>query len=156
MSEEIDTLEENVKINSFCSGEKYFLRIIDKNKKQNGQSHFLFTILDQDKELNVREYGDLLKDLWVNYLEKGERPSLLGHKLSDDGFINETMHYLMPGPKRDDSGPVLSEDRSKLIYWLLLQNTGKIFDREDHIYFVMSINSILEENIKRKRIQDKN
>lgn len=110
MSEDIPTASDGVTIHSTAHNGAYHLSV-DRGEYVINRGSY-----------PVGEYGKLLRELWEGYLERGERPRLLGHTLTDDGLAIETIHFLAPnsfyGPCSDEP---LNNSREQFVYWLKTQ-----------------------------------
>ncbi len=113
MSEELETLIKGKVITSLAANGAYRLAVYDKEK---APTHFLF--MGSDKEYKYDEYCNLLRDLWENYLGKGEVPKLLDLPIPDEGLIQETLHCIAPRAWGFPSATPLLESRESLLYWL--------------------------------------
>ncbi len=51
---------------------------------------------DKEREYFYEEYCEILKNLWEDYVLKGQVPRLLNLPLSNKGLIVETIHCLAP------------------------------------------------------------
>ncbi|MBD3248556.1 hypothetical protein GF336_00745 [Candidatus Woesearchaeota archaeon] len=45
-------------------------------------------------EYSPKEHGEVLIDMWKNYVDKNKRPEFLGHQLTDAGFKDATIHFI--------------------------------------------------------------
>ncbi|MBW2966221.1 hypothetical protein KY342_03910 [Candidatus Woesearchaeota archaeon] len=106
MSKEISTLVKDIVINSLAKDGKYRLRVV-----QDGRVTAYNT-------LSYKEYGKLLKDLWDNYINKGEKPQLLEQNLPDTSLVDETLHFIAPDSFFWPDGLPLEDYRESFIYWI--------------------------------------
>ena len=106
MSEELSTTDKDVTIHSLATGESYHLTFYRNRKKISENSW------------SVNEYGILIKKMWEDYLKKEEKPVILGQTLSDEGFVEETLHYIAPNSFSAPNGPVLDHSHESFLYWL--------------------------------------
>ena len=113
MLEHISVLDKEKVITSLASGGKYHLALYDKNR---APTHFLF--MGYDQEYGYEEYCTVLRNLWENYITKGEKPQLLGLTLSDDGFVTETLHCITPAAWGFPLATPLPPYRESFAYWL--------------------------------------
>jgi hypothetical protein len=147
MSQEISTIEGKI-ITSFALDGKFYLSAHTKDKVP---THFLFMMANSQKEYAYQEYGTLLKNLWENYLNKGEKPKLLELTLTDNGLIDETLHYIAPGGFWG-RGP-LDESHKSFLDWLNSQRE-KIrarINNEDFMYLESNLDNFIQQHLYRKR-----
>lgn len=146
MSLEIETLRKGVSIISLASlDERYYLEARDDRNNPLGRASYSF-----------REYRELIKTLWENYLDKEEIPKLLDFPLSDSGIIGETLHCIAHDNFYVNNSFFLDEDSESLLYWLKL-NQGKVREKIGEKLFEV-LDSVLDEILliqsQRQRTRD--
>ena len=142
MSLEITTTDPKITIDSLASMGKYLL---SSHKKGGGML--------AEREIPNEEYGEIIKNLWIGFLEKGEDPRLLEQPLDNAGFIGETLHYIAPDGFYSNPEFILEEQRENLVYWLM-SNLGpiqEIFAPHEVSYLREGLEVILTRHIKRKQ-----
>ncbi len=146
MSEDIQTINDDIIVDSLASNGKYHLSSFKKG-------------VGMLKEISYpyEEYGILIRKLWEDLLERNIKPQLLEQTLTDDGFGIETLHYIAPNSfyfPTDDF--ILDWGRESLTYWLKLQspNIKKLFSPALFRGFDRSLNEIIRINITRKEKAD--
>ncbi len=148
MSEEISTLEEGKVITSLAAFGEYRLAVHDKDNVPN---HFLF--IGSDKAYGYEEYCDVLRALWEGFVDKCERPKLLGLPISDYGFVEETLHCIAPGGWGSPSAPPLAPCRESFVYWLISKSPEiqATIGQNEFDYLNRELESILQIHLGSKQ-----
>ncbi|HJX50517.1 MAG TPA: hypothetical protein VJ438_03575 [Candidatus Nanoarchaeia archaeon] len=143
MSEELSTIRDDITIHSMASSGKYHLSVYEKGKGKIAENSW-----------PMDEYGGLIRTLWANYLKTGEKPKLLGQTLSDEGFVEETLHYIAPGVFSCPDGPRLDDSREYFLYWLKAEasNIGLRIGEQEFSYLNRALEAILQTHLERKSI----
>ena len=138
MSEELETKQPGVVIDSIASGGKYHL-----------------TTGAVEKTYTMDEYIGVIKGLWENYIAQGKEPSLVGVPITDLALVHETLHCIAPNSFYASDGWKLPENREQFAYWLLSEENmagiRRRIDGDDFESLVTNLEDILRLNLERKR-----
>ncbi|MDP3026068.1 MAG: hypothetical protein Q8N63_00020 [Nanoarchaeota archaeon] len=136
MSEELSTLNENITILSIFSSGVFYLSVYKKGESDPIRKGSWF----------VNQYRDLLKGLLEDYFDKRIPPQILGQTLSDNGLIEEIIHYIAPNSFNCPGGPSLDHSREEFIYWIKSKISNPKFS-----YFNDRLDYILKTHLERKQ-----
>lgn len=141
MSKTYTTLDRKVHIRSMSDWDGFGLSV---NHKERGKIAYI--------EYPWQEYGMKLRQFWEDLITKGKRPEIAGHKLSDDGLVTATLHYIAPGSFTQPAGPTLPSDQESFIYWLKSQGPriSQIIYQGAFEFLESELDTILRMNLERK------
>lgn len=142
MSDEIDTLVDSVYIHSVAIDGKFHL-----TARRGGEDI-------RERKFPYSEYAQFLRGIWENYLDKGEKPKLLGYEIPDMGLVDETLHCIAPASFSAPGNPHgLPDYRESLAYWLK-SNSDKIkatIDAKSVDCLNTNLDGILKTHLERSR-----
>jgi hypothetical protein len=142
MSEELETKQLGVVIDSIASGGRY--RLVATREG--------VALKDGAASYSMDEYVDVMQNLWKNYLNKNVPPSLVGFHISDSSLVYETLHCISPNIFSCPDAGALPGNREQFLHWLLSEKNRiaeKISDGALES-LVLNLNAILNRNAQRK------